>query len=64
MTASKFTLPKNKSAYAMLPTEIQPLIDFTAEAVLHVPPVTSAVEAVRAAIVAEHRSGDGELECR
>ena len=26
-------------------------------AVLHIPPVTSAVEAVRAAIVAEHRSG-------
>ena len=27
-------------------------------AVLHIPPVTSAVEAVRAAIVAEHRSGN------
>lgn len=28
-------------------------------AVLHIPPITSPVEAVRAAIVAEHRSGDG-----
>lgn len=28
-------------------------------AVLHIPPVTSAVEAVRAAIVAEHRENNG-----
>jgi hypothetical protein len=28
-------------------------------AVLHLPPITSPVEAVRAAIIAEHRSGHG-----
>jgi hypothetical protein len=29
-------------------------------AVLHIPPITSPVEAVRAAIVAEHRSGQND----